>query len=98
MDSVRITSGCDSKADFILYQGNCLDLLSQIPNGFVNLVVTSPPYNLGKSYESRLEVDEYLSQQGRGYQGVRTSLRTIAEACAGRSATTSIREKSSLLT
>ena len=65
MDSVRITSGCDSKADFILYQGNCLDLLSQIPNGFVNLVVTSPPYNLGKSYESRLEVDEYLSQQGR---------------------------------
>ncbi len=65
MDSVRITSGCDSKADFVLYQGDCLNLLSQIPNGFVNLVVTSPPYNLGKSYESRLEVDEYLSQQRR---------------------------------
>jgi adenine-specific DNA-methyltransferase len=27
------------------------------------LVVTSPPYNLGKEYESRLHLDDYLSQQ-----------------------------------
>jgi adenine-specific DNA-methyltransferase len=63
MDKVKIASGFDRAADFILFQGNCLDLLTQIPDGFVKLVVTSPPYNLGKAYESRLDLDEYLVQQ-----------------------------------
>jgi len=63
MDKVRITSEFDQTADFILYEGDCLDLLPRIPDGFVKLIVTSPPYNLGKSYETRLELDEYLAQQ-----------------------------------
>ena len=63
MDKVKITSEFNRTADFILYEGNCLDLLSQIPDGFIKLLVTSPPYNLGKPYESRLDLDEYLAQQ-----------------------------------
>jgi len=63
MDKVRIVSEFDRTADFILFEGDCLDLLSQIPDGFVKLVVTSPPYNLGKPYENRLDLDEYLIQQ-----------------------------------
>jgi adenine-specific DNA-methyltransferase len=31
----------------------------------VRLVVTSPPYNIGKPYETRLNLTEYLSQQQR---------------------------------
>ena len=60
---MRISPVFDPTTDFILFEGNCLDLLSQIPDGFVKLVVTSPPYNLGKSYETRLDLDEYLTQQ-----------------------------------
>ncbi|HID29522.1 MAG TPA: site-specific DNA-methyltransferase [Desulfobacterales bacterium] len=52
----------------MLFEGDCLDLLPQIPNGFVKLVVTSPPYNLGKPYESRLDMDEYLAQQRRAIE------------------------------
>jgi adenine-specific DNA-methyltransferase len=63
VEKVRITSEFDRTADFILYEGDCLDLLPHIPDGFVKLVVTSPPYNLGKPYEDRLELDEYLAQQ-----------------------------------
>lgn len=63
MDKVRITSEFDRTADFVLYEGDCLDLLPRIPDGLVKLVVTSPPYNLGKSYETRLELNEYLAQQ-----------------------------------
>jgi len=63
MDKVRIVPEFDRTADFILFKGDCLDLLSQIPDGFVKLVVTSPPYNLGKPYENRLDLDEYLTQQ-----------------------------------
>ena len=63
MDKVRVTSEFDQEADFVLFEGDCLDLLPEIPDGFVGLVVTSPPYNLGKPYESRLDLDEYLYQQ-----------------------------------
>lgn len=63
MDQVKLSSEFDPTADLVLYQGDCLDLLSCMPAGFVKLVVTSPPYNLGKPYESRLDLDEYLAQQ-----------------------------------
>ncbi|MEH3102644.1 MAG: site-specific DNA-methyltransferase [Sphingomonas phyllosphaerae] len=43
-----------------IYQGDCVDLLSSLPRGTVPLTVTSPPYNIGKSYEQVRAVDEYL--------------------------------------
>jgi adenine-specific DNA-methyltransferase len=63
VESLVIASKFVTSADLVLYEGDCLDLLSQIPDKFVKLVVTSPPYNLGKSYENRLHLDKYLAQQ-----------------------------------
>lgn len=63
MEKINLKSQFDESADLILYQGDTLDLLSQIPDGFVQLVVTSPPYNIDKAYETRLDMDEYLAQQ-----------------------------------
>ena len=63
--AVAIATNFDPTANFVLYEGGCLDLLSQIPDGFVKLVVTSPPYNLGKPYEDRLDLDDYLAQQNQ---------------------------------
>ncbi|MBU4224595.1 MAG: site-specific DNA-methyltransferase [Chloroflexi bacterium] len=63
--AVAIATNFDPTANFVLYEGGCLDLLSQIPDGFVKLVVTSPPYNLGKPYENRLDLDDYLAQQNQ---------------------------------
>lgn len=63
MSSLSVVSEFDPAVDLVLFQGDCLDLLSQVPAGLVKLVVTSPPYNLGKPYESRLDLDEYLAQQ-----------------------------------
>jgi adenine-specific DNA-methyltransferase len=34
-----------------LYLGDCLDFLSQIPDQSIQLIITSPPYNIGKEYE-----------------------------------------------
>lgn len=47
----------------VLYQGNCLELLKTMPTGSQQLIVTSPPYNIGKEYEKRLHLDIYLKQQ-----------------------------------
>jgi adenine-specific DNA-methyltransferase len=46
-----------------LFRGDCLDLLKRIPSSGVQLVITSPPYNIGKSYERRRRLEEYLQQQ-----------------------------------
>jgi adenine-specific DNA-methyltransferase len=49
--------------DIVLYPGDCLDLLKTIPDESLKLVVTSPPYNIGKEYERRLKLGSYLEQQ-----------------------------------
>ena len=46
-------------------EGDCLDLLQKVPDNFVKLVVTSPPYNLNKAYETKLDMDEYVEQQAK---------------------------------
>ena len=50
-------------ADVVLYHGDCLELLSQVRPASVQLVVTSPPYNIGKKYERKKALDLYLSEQ-----------------------------------
>lgn len=47
----------------MVFSGDCLKLLREIPDESIQLIVTSPPYNIGKSYEERLRLDEYLAQQ-----------------------------------
>jgi adenine-specific DNA-methyltransferase len=47
----------------VVYFGDCLDLLRTIPNDSIQLIVTSPPYNIGKEYEKRLKLELYLNQQ-----------------------------------
>ena len=37
--------------------------MSRLSDGHVKLVVTSPPYNIGKDYEARLSLDDYLDAQ-----------------------------------
>jgi adenine-specific DNA-methyltransferase len=65
MQSVKLTTKFDPDASGVLFTGDCLELLKTIPDNVVQLVVTSPPYNLGKVYESRIDLAEYLGQQRR---------------------------------
>ena len=47
----------------VIYPGDCLDLLKQIPDESIQLIVTSPPYNIGKEYEPKLQLESYITQQ-----------------------------------
>lgn len=51
-----------SDTGFILYQGDCLNLLTRLraEGPRFHLTVTSPPYNIGKQYETPVAVDEYI--------------------------------------
>lgn len=46
-----------------IHLGDCRDLLASLPDDSVQLVVTSPPYNLGKEYESRVALEHYVEEQ-----------------------------------
>jgi adenine-specific DNA-methyltransferase len=60
---LKVASAWRPTADAILYEGPCESLLSDIPDGAVQLVVTSPPYNIGKSYERRTSLEAYVEEQ-----------------------------------
>lgn len=50
-------------AEIVLHCGDVLDFLETVPDETAKLIVTSPPYNLGKEYESRTAIDIYLDFQ-----------------------------------
>jgi len=53
----------NADADIILAQTDVLDFLKTVPDNLATLVVTSPPYNIGKPYEQRVELEQYLNWQ-----------------------------------
>jgi adenine-specific DNA-methyltransferase len=62
-EEIKTLEKFDSKERIVVYPGDCLELLGQIPDRSIKLIVTSPPYNIGKEYEKRLKLDAYLEQQ-----------------------------------
>lgn len=62
---LTIASTYTTEADVVLYLGDRLELLDQIKQSGdqARLIVTSPPYNVGKEYEKPLPLDAYVEQQ-----------------------------------
>jgi len=46
-----------------VHTADCVEVLSEIPDGSIDLIVTSPPYNVGKPYETRSALDTYVDFQ-----------------------------------
>jgi adenine-specific DNA-methyltransferase len=59
----RISARYQDRSNVTLHHGDRLELLRSIPAGAARLVVTSPPYNIGKKYEKRMVFSDYLRQQ-----------------------------------
>jgi adenine-specific DNA-methyltransferase len=49
--------------DIVIMCGDTLELARSLPSEMAKLIITSPPYNLGKEYESRIEIESYLDFQ-----------------------------------
>jgi adenine-specific DNA-methyltransferase len=45
---------------FAIYHGNSQELLTRLPNSSIDLTFTSPPYNIGKEYETVMPMDDYI--------------------------------------
>ncbi len=55
-----VSSSFSPEARLVLAEGDCLDTLRALPTGFAQLIITSPPYNIGKEYERATNLDRYL--------------------------------------
>ena len=68
--------------DYLLWQGDVEGFLDQLPERpLFDLVVTSPPYNLGKPYEKTLELQQYRIWQERVIRKVVSRLKPSGSLC-----------------
>lgn len=58
-----IANSADNNASIVLHHGDALAFCRTLPSESIHLIVTSPPYNLGKAYETRRAIEHYLSDQ-----------------------------------
>lgn len=59
--SPTVATSFNLEAEVVITQGDCLDTLRLLPDGLTKLIITSPPYNLGKVYEKATELEKYLN-------------------------------------
>ncbi len=52
-------------AEIVIFPSDVGEFLAHIPDNSVTLVITSPPYNLGKEYENRVSIEQYLKSQSQ---------------------------------
>ena len=60
---LKIATHFNPAERIVLYPGSCLGLLKELPDKAIQLIVTSPPYNIGKEYEKKVKIDDYVRQQ-----------------------------------
>lgn len=60
---LTVDSTYSERSDIVLFTGDVNDLLKTIPDKTIQLIITSPPYNLGKDYETRTGLKTYLDSQ-----------------------------------
>ncbi|MBI5408498.1 MAG: site-specific DNA-methyltransferase [Nitrospirae bacterium] len=71
LDLLSANNDLEIKSKFLiknqvtLYNGDCLDFLKTMPDKSIQLIITSPPYNVGKQYEKKMKLEQYLAQQKR---------------------------------
>lgn len=69
-------------SDILLWNGRVEELLTNLPcSPIFDLVVTSPPYNIGKSYEDRVALSEYLDWQEKIIETIVPRLKATGSIC-----------------
>lgn len=81
MNKLAIAPHFSPKEMAVVFKGDCRRLLSEIPDKTVQLVVTSPPYNIGKQYEKRLKLEQYIEQQAEVIRECVRVLRDSGSIC-----------------
>jgi len=50
------------KADAVISCGDSAEFTRTLPDSFARLILSSPPYNIGKVYENQVPIEQYLAE------------------------------------
>ncbi len=78
---LHIDDVLNANSKIVLYHGDVREFVATIPDQMVSLIVTSPPYNLGKEYEDRVSIERYLQEQGQLIAELHRVLRNDGSVC-----------------
>lgn len=78
---IETTEQRSTDARITLRQGDSYELLKTLSDDSINLVITSPPYNIGKAYESQMRIEEYLKTQEKVIQQLVRVLNPAGSIC-----------------
>lgn len=59
----EISSSFSAEQRIVLHLGDSHDFLKGLPSDMATLIISSPPYNIGKEYETKTSIESYLKQQ-----------------------------------
>jgi len=59
----EISDAFSQEHRIVLHLGDSSDFLKSIPKDTATLIITSPPYNIGKEYERKTSIELYLKRQ-----------------------------------
>lgn len=71
----------ETKPEVVLHLGDTIDFTSSLPDESVDLVVTSPPYNVGKDYEKRAKIESYLATQEALIERLSPKIKSTGSIC-----------------
>ena len=54
----------------IIFNADAIDVFKKLNFSFVDLTVTSPPYNIGKEYEKIKPIEEYINWTTQWIEGL----------------------------
>ena len=61
--------------------GDVIEKVKLLPDNFFTLIITSPPYNIGKSYETKKSLDQYLVWQEEVISSLTDKLKYDGSIC-----------------
>lgn len=62
-ENAKIQNAFDERGQLVVHTGDVNDFVRTIPDSSIRLVISSPPYNIGKEYETQVALEDYLAEQ-----------------------------------
>lgn len=60
---IKINNNFSEQEKIVFHNGDAYNFLKKIPDNKIKLTLTSPPYNVGKEYETKTSIEKYLESQ-----------------------------------
>ncbi|MBI4739796.1 site-specific DNA-methyltransferase [Candidatus Woesearchaeota archaeon] len=81
LKSYKIDQDFKQNSQIVVHEGDTCEFLKKVPDKSFKLIITSPPYNIGKVYEKKTDLMNYLKVQESIIQELIRTLRDDGSIC-----------------